>query len=252
MTGGSRAVAGKRLRDRVYDSVRDMVECGKLAPGQRLTEADLALRFSVSRTPVREALFQLAREGLLEPLERGYGLPAMPAAAVLERLNVKRLLDPVMAAQVAHAGPRAQIEMLSALTTEARSLLLNGSLGDFACVVHRFQKRLTQMCTNAALGRCCEVIEDDFIAARAALFQTTRNRVDTLTHLCALVGTFQREDAEAAELETRHFIGNLMAGFAAGSTALDVYTSPERQGPLRLAHSIHVTDATKGQAPGVS
>ncbi|WP_141118825.1 winged helix-turn-helix domain-containing protein, partial [Pandoraea sp. PE-S2R-1] len=53
---------GQRLRDRIYDAIRDLVEHGKLLPGQRLTEAHLAERFGVSRTPVREALFQLARE----------------------------------------------------------------------------------------------------------------------------------------------------------------------------------------------
>ena len=50
----------------VGDSLRADIEKGRLSPGARLDEAGLADRFGVSRTPVREAILALEREGLLE------------------------------------------------------------------------------------------------------------------------------------------------------------------------------------------
>lgn len=49
----------------VYEAIRERIVFGELAPGTRLVEADLAARFGVSKTPVREALLSLAAAGLI-------------------------------------------------------------------------------------------------------------------------------------------------------------------------------------------
>lgn len=51
-----------------FESIRDLIIRGRLAPGDRVTEAEMADRFGVSRTPVREALAQLVQEGYLTPV----------------------------------------------------------------------------------------------------------------------------------------------------------------------------------------
>lgn len=56
--------------DSVYDAVKqDILDC-RLAPGDRFTETEVAERLRVSRTPVREALFRLQREGYLQVRHR--------------------------------------------------------------------------------------------------------------------------------------------------------------------------------------
>jgi len=53
------------LIDRVYKILRKEILEGKIAPGTRLTETQLAEKFEMSRTPVREALSRLKNEGLI-------------------------------------------------------------------------------------------------------------------------------------------------------------------------------------------
>ena len=59
------------LADRVHDQLKGELFDFQLMPGDRLSENDLAARVGASRTPVREALFRLQREGYVETLSKG-------------------------------------------------------------------------------------------------------------------------------------------------------------------------------------
>lgn len=56
----------KSLKDHVYDYIADAIAKGKLSPNEKISEAQISKAMQVSRTPVREALIQLAAEGVLE------------------------------------------------------------------------------------------------------------------------------------------------------------------------------------------
>jgi len=60
----------KQLWESIADQLRDEILDGRLAAGSRLLETDLAERFGVSRGPIRDALNELARQGLAEDLPR--------------------------------------------------------------------------------------------------------------------------------------------------------------------------------------
>jgi len=61
------------IREKVYAAIRDDILDGRIAPGERVVETRLAEQIKTSRTPVREALHLLEREGLLEAIPRvGY------------------------------------------------------------------------------------------------------------------------------------------------------------------------------------
>ena len=53
-----------------YDTLRELIVRGRLAPGARLIETDLAVALGVSRTPVREAISRLVQDGLAIPARR--------------------------------------------------------------------------------------------------------------------------------------------------------------------------------------
>jgi DNA-binding GntR family transcriptional regulator len=56
--------------DRVYNHLREMIVRGRISPGSRIVETDIALHLDVSRTPIRSALHRLQQEGYLVPIGR--------------------------------------------------------------------------------------------------------------------------------------------------------------------------------------
>lgn len=56
--------------NRAYDQLREFIVHGRLAPGSRIIESDIADRLGISRTPVRSALHRLQQEGYVSAIER--------------------------------------------------------------------------------------------------------------------------------------------------------------------------------------
>lgn len=87
------------IRDRVYYYVRQLIMDGRFSPEDRIVEAQLAKKFNISRTPVREALHGLEREGLLESIPRvGYQLRAISYKDVEEICEI-RIVNETLAAK---------------------------------------------------------------------------------------------------------------------------------------------------------
>lgn len=77
------AIQRLNLRDQVRIELIDWLSDGRLAPGQRLEEERLSRALGVSRTPLREALSNLASEGLVEAVpRRGFRVPKLSAERV--------------------------------------------------------------------------------------------------------------------------------------------------------------------------
>jgi DNA-binding GntR family transcriptional regulator len=99
--------------DLAYERIRDLVLGGELAPGARLGQVELAERFGISRTPVREALRRLAGEGLVEPISnRGFRVADLGLEAVLRRLEVRTILEPEIARLAAERRSESDLVQL--------------------------------------------------------------------------------------------------------------------------------------------
>ncbi|HEY6089782.1 MAG TPA: GntR family transcriptional regulator [Gemmatimonadaceae bacterium] len=85
-----RSSGASERANRLYDSLRNMIVRGQLAPGARIVETEVAERFGVSRTPVRAAFQRLEREGyvIASPTHQ-----ARMTVAPLTREDVAELLE---------------------------------------------------------------------------------------------------------------------------------------------------------------
>ena len=101
---GARAIAGKdgTLTDRAYRELEEMIVTLQLSPGTVLSEQALALRLRIGRTPIREALQRLARDGLVVIMpRRGIMVSEINLRLQLRLLEVRRELERLMASLAA-------------------------------------------------------------------------------------------------------------------------------------------------------
>jgi DNA-binding GntR family transcriptional regulator len=196
----------ERLSDQVYQLIRDDLKSGEFTPGQRLLEVELADKYRVSRTPVREALFQLSREGLLSGNERGYVTPTYTREDVVHRLEVKRLLDPQVAEHVALDAEPNQVKALVKLHSQEKAAHAAGRTKAFVRANQELRELYLSMCRNELLARCLRLVDDQFETVRSKIHEDPDNRARTLEHDARLVNAIVARNPQAAAAEMNAFL----------------------------------------------
>ena len=155
-------VQSERLRDQIYKLIRDDLRVGALAPGERLVEVTLAKKLGVSRTPVREALFQLASDGLLVESNRGYMLPVHTTEEIRDRLEIRKLLEPEILRRACREASDKQIKTLMKALEEEKKHIDAEDASKFIGANANFRLVLLSMCKNPLLTKCAELYDDQF------------------------------------------------------------------------------------------
>jgi len=129
----SKRTSAATLKESVYASLRAMILTGELQPGGRLTESDLAERLKVSRTPLREALNRLERDGLVVNKPRqGYAVSAFDLKDFEDAFEVRTVLDGYAAEQATRTITETDKARLRAMVRQCEAMAAepNRSLDD--------------------------------------------------------------------------------------------------------------------------
>src|SRR5438445_4311077 len=120
-----RVVRGDRI-PRAYQQLRELIVWGRLAPGSRVIESDIAERLEVSRTPVRSALHRLQQEGYIVGV--GRGSEQRLTVAPLTQDDARDLFAIIGAIEALAAQHAAGLERPARSELVAKLRQLNGAL----------------------------------------------------------------------------------------------------------------------------
>src|SRR5690606_10448232 len=177
--GGCIGVPMAAQIDKVVSELRDLVLSGELQPGDRVIELQFAARLGVSRTPLRIAMAELEKEGLLERLpSRGFRVRSFTVDEIADAVDVRGVLEGMAARLLAERG--ASQETLDGLcdAVEAGKKLLAAAERDpnvtvdaraWGRINRRFHEILYESAGNRALVAALEHNNKTPLAGPAAL-----------------------------------------------------------------------------------
>jgi DNA-binding GntR family transcriptional regulator len=191
----------------VADELRRMIRAGELAPGTRLRQDELAERFGVSSTPVREALTLLTRERLVRhDAHRGAVVFPPTQRDVLENFEIRLALEPLatrLAAGEFNRAGIAHLEELVARVDQAVGAVLSG--GDLTAYEQTDRALHRAIFAAADRPRLLEMIESLRDAAAAYAHLHVPQGVDEQLlrrlheHHAQLVDALRTGDADRAQ-----------------------------------------------------
>jgi DNA-binding GntR family transcriptional regulator len=202
-------------RTAIVQSLLTEVFQGQLRAGQRLVAQELAGRFGVSQTPIREALIELAGIGIVDLLpNRGAVVRRVTAKEVRDILQVRRVLE---CQATRSACGRIDLGELHALADDLRRLMAVSaeSLGDFIQKARGVDSRLHDLiansCGNEFLAKELNRLKILFRAFRDITYRRREERNDyrrlaeeTGEHLAIVEGLLAGDAQEAAQAMARH------------------------------------------------
>ena len=191
------------LVDQVYRALLDAISAGALAPGQRITQEELAERLAVSRQPVMQALRLLKRDGFVQdaPLAgnagrcRGLQVTPLDPAWIAQVYEVRGALD-TLAARLA-AERRAHLD--PALIEQGRQAVEAGDIKAMIDADLAFHRALYQASTNPLIEQSALLHWHHIRRAMGEALQHDGLRTPVWDEHTAIAQAVAQGDAEHAE-----------------------------------------------------
>jgi DNA-binding GntR family transcriptional regulator len=190
------------LRDEVYREVVELIHRGELRPGSRVKDTSVATQLGVSRTPVREALLRLAREGMLEAdMGRGFSVCRLDPAEMRETGAILGALESLALQSCGDISA----ERLNRLTEIDRQLsAIRGNVDRCVALDEEWHRTLLEDCPNRRLR---DTISNLWQVPRRYMRAYLRDagRVSLSTqHHARIIEALRRQDREAAAQRFSH------------------------------------------------
>lgn len=193
------------LADQAYARLKQMIFDFRLMPGNRCSESELAQRLSVSRTPLRQALQRLEREGFLQVLPKvGWQVAPLDFDVFDELYDLRILIECHAAQQLALAEERPALQVLADvwLAPEDRRLADGAAVGQLD---EAFHSQLVQASGNREMARVHrEITERIRIIRRLDFTKPARVAATYDEHARILRAVTRRRGDEAQRLLRAH------------------------------------------------
>ncbi|KNF09784.1 transcriptional regulator [Gottschalkia purinilytica] len=203
------------LRDIVFETLREAILNGKLKPGERVMEVQLAETLGVSRTPVREAIRKLELEGLLVMIPRkGAYVADVSLKDVLDVLEIRALLEGLAASLAAERMTEEEIEILEKKSQEFIDCVKAKDTEGMIDKDTEFHDVILRSAKNEKLTSIVEGLRDHVQRFRVIYFTEYDNGVELMKEHEKIKNAIkERESEEAKEASQDHIysIGDYLA-----------------------------------------
>lgn len=191
-------IRASTLTEQVYEVLKERITSGAYPGGHHLVERSLAKEFGVSKTPVREALARLEREGLvLFEAGRGMRVRMLDPVEVDELLELRELLEGFIAEKAAIVGEDDDIRRLESIVTESEALPPS-NIQDYKRLDEQFHRILREMARNRVLANVIDSLQAQISLVMATTIILPGRRAASVQEHRDIFEAIQAKDPRAA------------------------------------------------------
>ena len=201
------AVESKPIREIAYETLKHAIITGELPAGSRIVETEYAERMHISRTPLREALRKLERDGLVEyMLRRGVVVRAFTIADVEEIYTIRNALEMLTLPAIIENATADDIRSLREILGEMDPLVVKSDIQSLSPRARSFHAALTAISGQKRIIRAIEG-QDEYITRFSALSIAKEDRRQSAhEEHHELVNLVEKRDLEGFEALMRKHI----------------------------------------------
>jgi DNA-binding GntR family transcriptional regulator len=189
------------LREKILEHIRDAIISGSLKAGSRVSEPELAERYGISRTPIREAFRQLESEGYLTVIpRRGAVVSEFSQKDVEDFYAIKSILEGYAARQACNKLTDKELDKLQANNVRLSELAEDNDIKAFFKIHNDFHDMFIKAADNERLRELITGVETRFQRLRfMSLSLPGRMKISVQEH-GKIIEAFRKRDAETAEM----------------------------------------------------
>jgi DNA-binding GntR family transcriptional regulator len=210
-------VIHRQLKDAVYAQILEKILDGTLPAGYALREGELAARFGVSKTPLRDALVRLQAEGLVSiPPYRSAVVVGYSQQDLREIYEVRELLEGACAREAALTISTDDLAELSQLMRDSAVCIAGGEVlpgqeETLAALIDRFDVIMYAQCRNRRINEMVANIRNHIQRIGRLTTRIPGRMVKSVREHQAIYEAIVQRDGTAAETAMRRHILSVMA-----------------------------------------
>lgn len=213
------------LREKILETIRDAIMSGALKPGEKVAEPELADRFGISRTPIREAFRQLESEGYLTVIPRkGAVVTAFSQQDVEEFYAIKSILEGYAARRACEKLTDRELDRLETINAKLKQMADEGDVGHFFKVHNDFHDLFIKAAANDKLIELINSLVSRFKRLRVASLSLPGRMEISVQEHDKIIEAFRKRNGELAEKLVRknaEYGGKVLLSGSEGGPALN-------------------------------
>lgn len=192
------------LREKILEHIRDAIISGTLKAGSRVSEPELAERYGISRTPIREAFRQLESEGYLTVIpRRGAVVSEFSQKDVEDFYAIKSILEGYAARQACSRLTDRELDRLQANNDRLAELAGQNDIKTFFKVHNDFHEMFIRAADNEKLRELITSVVTRFQRLRFMSLSLSGRMEIVVQEHAKIIEAFRSKDAETAEMLVR-------------------------------------------------
>jgi len=204
------------LKDKAYDAIKSAILSLKLKPGEPLVESELARQLGISKTPVRDALLELEREGFVtKVLFKGTYVTEVTLKDVREIFQLRAVLEGLAARLAAPLFSPQEVEQMAENLTAAEAALAEGNLALCSERGKRFHDAIINKADNQRLTLIIRNLDDHVQRFRLLSDQISGRLNKSVKEHRRILAALRQRDPAAAEQAMRDHLSSVLQDLSA-------------------------------------